>query len=69
MKSFNVDMKKIECMTYKKLWTWADLSRNAGITQTTIFALKAKRRNASRRTLYKIANALGVEPSDIVSKD
>ena len=65
----NIDMKKVEDMTYQKLWTWADLSRNADITQTTIFALKAKRRNASRRTLYKIANALGVEPSDIVSKD
>lgn len=65
----NIDMGKVEDMTYQKLWTWADLSRNAGITQTTIFALKAKRRNASRRTLYKIANALGVEPSDIVSKD
>lgn len=65
----NIDMKKVEDMTYQKLWTWADLSRNASITQTTIFALKAKRRNASRRTLYKIANALGVEPSDIVSKD
>lgn len=65
----NIDMGKVEDMTYQKLWTWADLSRNAGITQTTIFALKAKRRNASRRTLYKIANALGVEPIDIVSKD
>lgn len=53
----------------KKLWTWSILAKKADISLTTIFALKAKRRNASRRTLYKIANALGVEPSDIVSKD
>ena len=49
-----------------KFISWAELARMAGISSATIFAIKAGRRNASFRTIRKIADALGVEPKDIV---
>lgn len=64
----NLDMEKVQEMTYQKLWTWADLARQANVTQSTLYALKAGRRNPSMRTIYKIAHALGVEPQEIVKQ-
>lgn len=64
----NIKMDKVQEMTYQKLWTWADLARQANVTQSTLYALKAGRRNPSMRTIYKIAHALGVEPQEIVKQ-
>lgn len=69
MVGINVNMEKVKELTYRNLWTWADLARNAHITQPTIYALQAGRRKASLRTVYKIATALGVEPSEIVKEE
>lgn len=67
--NFIVDMEKVKELTYRKLWTWADLARNANITEPTIYALQFGRRKASLRTVYKIAKALSVEPSDIIKEE
>lgn len=63
-----IDMPKVKEMTYRKLWTWADLAKQAGITQPTIYALQAGRRKASQRTLFKLAAALDVDPSEIIKE-
>lgn len=63
-----IDMLKVKEMTYRKLWTWADLAKQAGITQPTIYALQAGRRKASQRTLFKLAAALDVDPSEIIKE-
>ncbi len=65
----NVDMEKIETMLYKRLWTWAELARRSNVTTPTLFALKAGRRRASMRTLYKIAHAFDVQPGMLIRKD
>lgn len=67
--SVNVDMAKVENMLYKKLWTWAELARRSNVTTPTLFALKAGRRRASMRTLYKIAHAFNVKPETLIRKD
>ena len=60
--AFNV----VDRLINEKFISWAELARMAGISSATIFAIKAGRRNASFRTIRKIADALGVEPKDIV---
>lgn len=65
----NIDFEKVGKLISRKYLSWAELARQANISSATIFAIKAGRRNASYKTLRNIANALGVEPSDIVSKD
>lgn len=66
--SYTVDMQKVRDMTFKRLWTWNDLARRADLAPATIFALLAERRRASTRTVYKIAHALQVEPSEIIKE-
>lgn len=61
-----VDFNVVDRIINEKLISWAELARMAGISSATIFAIKAGRRNASFRTIRKIADALGVEPKDIV---
>ena len=61
-----VDFNVVERLINEKFISWAELARMAGISSATIFAIKAGRRNASFRTIRKIADALGVEPKDIV---
>ena len=61
-----VDFNVVDKLINEKFISWAELARMAGISSATIFAIKAGRRNASFRTIRKIADALGVEPKDIV---
>ena len=61
-----VDSNVVDRLINEKFISWAELARMAGISSATIFAIKAGRRNASFRTIRKIADALGVEPKDIV---
>ena len=61
-----VDFNVVDRLINEKFISWAELARMAGISSATIFAIKAGRRNDSFRTIRKIADALGVEPKDIV---
>ena len=61
-----VDFNVVDRLINEKFISWAELARMAGISSATIFAIKAGRRNASFRTIREIADALGVEPKDIV---
>lgn len=68
VKTVEIDMKKVKEMTLKKFMSFAALAKRANLSLATLFALQAKRRKASERTLYKIAAALDVSPADIIEK-
>ena len=68
VKTVEIDMKKVKEMTLKKFMSFADLAKSSNLSLATLFALQAKRRKASERTLYKIAAALDVSPADIIEK-
>lgn len=61
-----LNLKIISNLIDEKFISWAELGRLAGISSSTIFALKAGRRNASFTTIRKIAHALEVEPQQII---
>ena len=61
-----VDMTKVEKLMTEKYFTWCELALRSGLSYYTMHALKVGRRNASFRTLGKIARALDVDPADIV---
>lgn len=65
---FTTDMGKVKQLAYQKGWSLSDLAKQANLSLNTIFALQAKRRRASERTVYKLANALDVSPADIIEK-
>lgn len=64
-----IDMDKVRNLTERRLWSWAELSRKAAVSVATIYSLQTGRRNASILTIRKLANALGVEPSEIVKEE
>lgn len=69
--TFSVNMKKVYELRLQKFWTTSELGRQAHLSQATIFSLKAKRRNgrnASMRTVKKLAAALDVSPAEIIEK-
>ena len=65
---FDVNMNLAKQKTYRKGWALSDLAKQANLSLNTIFALQAKRRRASERTVYKLANALDVSPAEIIEK-
>lgn len=46
-----------------------DLERMTGVAQSTLSALESGRRDAQPRTVRKLAEALGVEPRELMRKD
>ena len=68
MKSIIPDMGKVKRLAYKKGWSFSELAKRADLSLNTLFALQAKRRKASERTMYKIAAALDVSPAEIIEK-
>lgn len=62
------DMGKVKRLSYGKGWSWAELAKHANLSLNTLFALQAKRRKASERTMYKLAAALDVSPAEIIEK-
>lgn len=61
-----VDFDAVGKLIDEKFISWAELARMAGLSSATVFAIKAGRRNASYRTIRKIAQALNVQPNDII---
>ncbi|AXB81506.1 helix-turn-helix domain-containing protein [Megasphaera hexanoica] len=61
-----VDFDAVGKLIDEKFISWAELARMAGLSSATVFAIKAGRRNASYRTIRKIAQSLNVQPSDII---
>lgn len=61
-----VNMPKIEQIANEKALSLTMLAVRADLSAATIFAIKAGRRNPTKKTIFKIATALGVEPSEII---
>lgn len=65
-RSFVPDMGKVKRLAYEKGWSFSELAKRADLSLNTLFALQAKRRKASARTMYKLADALDVSPVEII---
>lgn len=66
---YKLDMGKVKVLAYQKFWSLSELARQSRVSLATIFALQAKKRCASQRTITKLAAALDVSPADIVEKE
>jgi len=53
----------------EKFLSQRELARAAGISPTTVFKLEANQAEPHPRTIRKLAEALGVEPSKLVVRD
>ena len=53
----------------RKYWGQAELARRVGISPNTLYRIEAGRCRARPGTLRRLAEALGVDPSDLVENE
>ena len=64
-----VDGEKLKALRESKFLSHRELAKNAGVSPTTVLNLEADNvGEAQRRTVRKLAKALGVEPSELVGE-
>ena len=63
----DIDGKKLLELRHRRVLSQRDLSEKAGIATSTLVYLEKSQREASFKTIRKLAAALGVEPEELVS--
>ena len=62
-----IDGEKLRALREKKFLSHRELAKNAGVSPTTVLNLETGNvLEAQRRTIRKLAEALGVGPADLV---
>lgn len=61
-----IDPEKLRRQRYAAGLNMTDLARRAGLTLSTVSGYEAGRRGASPRSLVRMAEALGCEPTDLM---
>jgi transcriptional regulator with XRE-family HTH domain len=65
----HVDGEKLKTLREKRFLSHRDLAKKADVSPTTVLNLEAGRVEAQRRTVRKLAEALGVEPEELVKRE
>ena len=61
-----VDGQKIQRLRTRRLWLIGDLAEKSGVHRNTISKLENGRGGAYPETIRKLADALGVEPIELL---
>jgi transcriptional regulator with XRE-family HTH domain len=64
-----VDVTKLKALREEKVLSQRELARMAGLTQMTVWRIENGYRDARPGTIRKLAQALGVEPKELVKKE
>jgi transcriptional regulator with XRE-family HTH domain len=67
-KLLEVDGVKLRELRRDRALAQEDLERMTGVAQSTLSALEAGKRDAQPRTVRKLAEALGVEPRELMRR-
>lgn len=67
--ALNLNMGKVKELAAAKYWSMSEVSRQTGLSMSTLMSLSSKRRRARLKTAHILANALGVTVNDIVEKE
>lgn len=62
----DIDANKLRELREERFLSHRELANLAGVSPTTIHNLEAGRTEAQRRTIRKLAAALGVEPRELL---
>jgi transcriptional regulator with XRE-family HTH domain len=61
-----IDGEKLRELREGKFLSHRELATRAGVSPTTVLNLEAGKAEPQRRTIRKLAQALGVDPADLV---
>ena len=59
-------MQRLRTLRQQKVLTLRELEERSGVAYNTIWHLENGKRGAQPRTIRKLANALGVDPEELV---
>jgi transcriptional regulator with XRE-family HTH domain len=62
----HVDGEKLRTLRERRFLSHRDLAKRADVSPTTVLNLEAGRVEAQRRTVRKLAEALEVDPAELV---
>jgi len=65
----HIDGDKLRALREGKFLSHRELATKAGVSPTTVLNLEAGKAEAQRRTVRKLARALGVDPAELVAGD
>ena len=60
-------MQRLRALRQQKVLTLRELEERSGVAYNTIWQLENGKRGAQPRTLRKLADALGVDPEELVT--
>ncbi len=61
-----IDGEKLRELRERRFLSHRELAQRAGVSPTTVLNLEKEQAEPQRRTIRKIAGALGVEPAELV---
>ena len=67
MKTYRLDVDKVQELSFKKGMSMARLCNNAGMQRSR--ATEWKYRGVNPRTVYRIAQVLDVDPEELIIKE
>jgi transcriptional regulator with XRE-family HTH domain len=63
-----VDVERLKELRRERVLSLRELEERSGVSYNTIWRLEDGRQGAHLRTVRKLAEALGVEPSELIRK-
>jgi repressor LexA len=67
-KLLEVDGMRLRELRRERALSQQDIERMTGVAQSTLSALESGKRDAQPRTVRKLADALGVEPRELMRR-
>jgi transcriptional regulator with XRE-family HTH domain len=64
-----VDTEKLKELRRRRVLSMRELEERSGVSHNTIWRIESDRQGAHPRTVRKLAEALGVEPEELLRKE
>ena len=68
MSTMEVNVERLKELRRKKVLSLRELEERSGVSYNTIWRIEDGRQGAHPRTVRKLAEALGVDPSDLLKE-
>ena len=66
MRSMEVDVERLKELIRERVLSLRELEERSGVSYNTIWRIEDGRQGAHPRTIRKLAEALGVQPSELI---
>ncbi len=66
MTSMEVNVERLKELRREQVLSLRELEKKSGVSYNTIWRIEAGRQGAHQRTIRRLADALGVRPSELI---